>query len=225
MSKNEVLDLARNLQGRVWGFKLSHLFIDFLIESPDILWLLKGYGKLFVDLKFCDIPSQVSKYVRGIKKLSPDIFTIHASGGRKMMEKALEAKEKNCQVFGVTVLTSLTEEECKRIYGASIKDKVIQFSFDSKDSGLDGIVCAGPDLLFLNEIPELRNFKKIVQGARPFWAEKDEHERTISLVKAFRLRPYKIGLGRAVTKPPSNIGGSIEAFNLIIDELNRKLRL
>jgi len=221
LDKNEALSLARKLHGRVWGFKINHLFF----KSPDIPWLLVDYGKLFLDFKFYDIPSTVANYVRDIRRLSPDIFTVHASGGKRMMEMALEVKENDCQVFAVTILSSFTKEECQRIYGMPIKNKVIQLAIDSRESGLDGIVCAGSDLSFLNEIPELRSLKKIVQGVRPFWAPKDDQERIIPPVKALRLGAYKIGIGRAITRPPPNIGGQLEAFNRIMDEIKMTLRL
>lgn len=221
LNKNEALNLARKLQGRVWGFKINHLFF----KSPDIVWPLADYGKLFLDFKFHDIPSTVANYVRDIKELSPDIFTVHASGGKRMMKVAVEGKGNDCQVFAVTILSSFTEEDCQRIYGMPIKDKVIQLALESKESEVDGIVCGGLDLPFLNEIPDLKTFRKIVQGVRPFWAPKDDQERIVTPVEALRLGAYKIGIGRAVTKPPPNIGDSLEAFNRIMEEAKMKLRL
>lgn len=102
---------------------------------------------IFLDLKLHDIPNTVAGAMQAIHVLEPAIVTIHASGGRAMMEDAKAAAADGCKVVAVTMLTSLDERDMERtgIEGPA-HDQVLRLAELAHDAGLDGIVCSGHEV-------------------------------------------------------------------------------
>lgn len=121
-------------------------------------------GRVFLDLKYHDIPNTVRGAARNATKLGVSMFNVHAPGGQDMMEAAMvgvedaiiEAQQNSIElerpkVLGVTVLTSLDDKILKEQLGIqeSVKERVIRLSKLTYDAGLDGVVCSASDLDFL----------------------------------------------------------------------------
>jgi len=216
ISEVEAMNLASDLKGRVWGFKVNDLFTR---AGPDIIKWLKIYGNIFLDLKFHDIPSTVANHAKRIAAIQGiKIFSVHASGGLKMMKKAVENKG-NCEVFAVTILDSLSAKNCQFIYGKSFGEKIPQLAREANIAGVDGIICPARILESLNSTLGLQNLKKIAVGIRPTWAPKDEHIYPVSPSVTFKAGAHKLVIGRPITRPPPEIGSPINALERIIEEI------
>lgn len=217
MTAAEAIELASQLKGKVWGFKVNDLFVS---EGPVIIERLSEYGNVFYDPKFFDIKNTVANYakkaaaIKGVK-----IFNVHALGGVEMMKEAVKNKSK-CKVFAVTILTDKTEEECQRLYGMPLKAKIIQLTRDAKEAGVDGIICSAEDLEFVNKDVDLKNLKKIVAGIRPRWAAKNDQERITTPYAAVKAGVYRMVIGRPIIKPPLEVGNSVRAAENIASEIS-----
>ncbi|MEQ8411453.1 MAG: orotidine-5'-phosphate decarboxylase [Erythrobacter sp.] len=102
---------------------------------------------IFLDLKFHDIPNTVAAAMQAIHVYEPAIVTVHASGGRAMMEDAKAAAAEGCKVVGVTMLTSLDTNDLAKtgIYGSE-ETQVMRLAELAHEAGLDGIVCSGHEV-------------------------------------------------------------------------------
>lgn len=102
---------------------------------------------IFLDLKLHDIPNTVAKAVQALHLLEPAILTVHAAGGRAMLEDAKAAAGVNTKVVAVTVLTSLDDGDLLDIgVGGKAEDQVRRLADLAQSAGLDGIVCSGEEV-------------------------------------------------------------------------------
>lgn len=156
--------LAAQVRDHVGGFKLGLEF--FCAHGAHGVHEIAALGlPIFLDLKLHDIPNTVAGAMQAIRALEPAIVTIHASGGRAMMEDAKAAAGEHCKVVAVTLLTSLDGRDLSRTgISASPRDHVLQLAELAQASGLDGIVCSG------HEVGEVREQWKagffVVPGLR-----------------------------------------------------------
>ena len=139
-------DLARKVKGHVGGFKLGLEF--FCAHGHHGVHELAKIGlPIFLDLKLHDIPNTVAAAMQAIHVLEPAIVTVHASGGRAMMEDAKAAAGENTKVVGVTVLTSFDDKDLTRIgIPDSPHDAALRLAELAHKAGLDGIVCSGHEV-------------------------------------------------------------------------------
>lgn len=220
MTVAEAIEIASQLKGRVWGFKVNDLFVS---EGPVIIERLSEFGNVFYDPKFFDIKNTVANYAKKAAAIKGvGIFNVHALGGVEMMKEAVKNKG-SCKVFAVTILTDKTDEECRRLYGMPLKEKILQLARDAKEAGVDGIICSAEDLEFINKEADLRSLRKIVAGIRPRWAAKNDQERITTPGDAVKAGVYKMVIGRPISKPPTEIGGSIQAAERIGAEITAAL--
>ncbi len=140
------LALARRVRQHVGGYKLG---LEFFCANGHhgVMEIARLGLPLFLDLKLHDIPNTVAKAVQALRPLDPAILTVHASGGRAMMEDAKAAAGEHCRVVGVTVLTSLDDHDLSRVGVAdSPADQVARLAALARDAALDGIVCSGREV-------------------------------------------------------------------------------
>ena len=179
-----VKELLEKLKGRAYFYKIGfELFTSCGARSVD---LVKDYGcKIFLDLKYHDIPNTVYKAVKSAGKLGADIINVHASGGLDMMkaaktagEEASDAAGRHIDIIAVTVLTSLSDTDVKQVfYNNNIEEKgrgeadgiasglAMHLAKLAKISGLDGVVCSGHESLKIKNILG-QDFKTITPGIR-----------------------------------------------------------
>jgi len=139
-------DIARAVRGVAGGIKLGLEF--FAANGPAGVAELGEFGlPIFLDLKLHDIPNTVAKAVQALIPLEPAILTVHAAGGRAMLENAKAAASPRTRVVAVTVLTSLDEKD---LAAAGVKgspaDQVTRLAALAQSAGLDGIVCSGDEV-------------------------------------------------------------------------------
>lgn len=138
--------LAERVRHHVGGLKLGLEF--FCTHGHAGVRELASLGlPVFLDLKLHDIPNTVAKAVRALAALDPAILTVHASGGRAMMEDAKAAAPPGTKVVAVTMLTSLDATDLASTgVSGSAHDQVVRLAELACDSGLDGVVCAGAEV-------------------------------------------------------------------------------
>ncbi len=175
---DSALELARKVKGHVGGLKLGLEF--FCAHGHHGVHEIAHVGlPIFLDLKLHDIPNTVAAAMQAIHVLEPAIVTVHASGGRAMMEDAKAAAGEHCKVVGVTVLTSLDDGDLAATgINGSAHDQALRLADLAREAGLDGIVCSG------HEVGEVhRRWKDgflVVPGLRPAGGSLADQKRTVT---------------------------------------------
>jgi len=159
------LAVAQKASAHIGGLKLGLEFI-YAHGHHGVHEAHKLGLPIFLDLKLHDIPNTVAGAMQAIHVLEPSIVTVHASGGRAMMEDAKAAAGERCKVVAVTVLTSLDEGDLAATGAIGTPyDQVMRLADLAHSSGLDGIVCSG------HEVAAVHNQWKdgffVVPGLRP----------------------------------------------------------
>jgi orotidine-5'-phosphate decarboxylase len=189
--------------------------------------------KAFLDVKLADIPNTVGNAVKALARLGVRMINIHASAGKEVIKAAVANKGKS-KLFGVTVLTSISDTECLSIFQAIPQAKVFDFARMLIDNGADGIICAPKEALQLRASSFWDKLIIACPNIRPEWAAtKEERERVKDDQNVERqMTPYqaiKVGIdmlviGRPITRPPQEIGSPVEAAIKIAEEISRALQ-
>lgn len=195
----------------------------FTAEGPQVVRDLVAAGrKVFLDLKYHDIPNTVAGAVQEAGRLGVSMLTVHASGGRKMLKAAAEAAASSPAkplVLAVTVLTSLSDEDLQEIgVGGRAVDQVLRLANLARDSGCGGVV-ASPQ-----EVRQLRQalgtgFAIVTPGVRPAGAATDDQARVTTPAEAIRNGASHIVVGRPITEAPDPAG----AARAILEEIEPSL--
>lgn len=183
--------------------------------------------KIFCDTKFKDIPETVKQSARALTKLQPDFFNIMADTQGEALRGAVEGVRSTATelsvkapiLLGVTVLTSFTNEDSHRVYGADSASKVQQFATIAAGAGLDGIVCSAEEAEMLRVDPLTRDLILVTPGIRPIWAAPNDQARVTTPSQAVRMGADYLVIGRPITQPPVEIGTPRDAILNIIKEL------
>jgi orotidine-5'-phosphate decarboxylase len=138
--------LAQKVRRHVGGLKLGLEF--FAANGQAGVHAMQDLGlPIFLDLKLHDIPNTVAKAIQALGPLSPAILTVHASGGRAMLEDAKAAAPRDTKVIAVTMLTSLDVADLAATgVSGSSHDQVVRLTELARDAGVDGIVCSGAEV-------------------------------------------------------------------------------
>lgn len=187
--------------------------------GPDIVREVQGMGKnVFLDLKYHDIPNTVAHAAKAAANLGAGLMTLHATGGRAMIEAARKAVEgSTTRILAVTVLTSVSEAVLRTEIGIceTPQAAVTRLAVQAVDAGAHGIVCSPLEITALREA--LGGDPLIVTpGVRPEWASKDDQARVMTPREAARAGASMVVVGRPILKHPN----PAEAVSLIMEELN-----
>ena len=156
---------------------------------------------IFLDLKLHDIPNTVAKAVQALHPLQPAILTVHAAGGRAMMEDAKAAAPSGTKVVGVSVLTSLDADDLAAIGVADDPHaQVARLTALAREAGLDGIVCAGAEVAAAKKAWPDGFF--VVPGLRPADASAGDQKRVMTPRKALDAGASILVIGRPITQAP-----------------------
>ena len=215
--------LSETLMDMVPWVKIS--FQAFSTVGTEVFPWLSGRGhKVFLDLKFHDIPNTVARDVGTMTKHGAHMINMHASGGLEMMQAArnsaddaaYEADIRRPILLGVTVLTSIDEIGFQQNFGSErqLTEQVIYLAQQAKEAGLDGVV-ASP-----LEIESIRkacgdNFLIVTPGIRPKWAESDDQRRITTPAEAIQRGADYIVVGRPIIEAED----PLEATEMILDEM------
>ncbi len=214
--------LAQALAGQVGGLKIGKEF--FAAQGPDGVRAVAGGEPLFLDLKFHDIPNTVAGAIRAVVHLRPFMVNVHASGGRAMMQAAGEAAREAAEdlevtrplVLGVTVLTSLDEDDLDAVgQRGPASDQTVRLAELARDSGLDGVVCSP------REIAAVRaacgpDFQLVVPGIRPTWAAAGDQKRIMTPAEALGAGADYLVVGRPIT----GAADPVAAARRLVEELS-----
>jgi orotidine-5'-phosphate decarboxylase len=205
--REPALALCRKLQGVVDFFKVgSELFTA---AGPAVVRELSESGsRVFLDLKFHDIPATVAGAVAAAAGLGAELVDVHASGGPAMMKAAIEAAARagagrRPLVFGITVLTHLADPDLLAMgWGRSSRDQAVSLARLAQQSGLDGVVASAHELEAIREATG-GGLALLVPGIRPSWAsERHDQSRVATPREAALAGARYVVVGRAITRAP-----------------------
>lgn len=223
-TREEALELVDKLKDYVGVYKIGmQLFNSY---GPDIVREFNEMGaKVFVDLKFHDIPNTVAATSRVMTRLNAFMFNMHVSGGREMMQQAMAAVQDEAAKLGkeipivlaVTVLTSITAAQLENelgIFGMSVEDLVVKWAKIAKREGLTGIVCSPQEIKAIRKAcgPD---FKIVTPGIRPLWSAPNDQKRITTPGEALKMGADYLVIGR----PISSAADPVEAAQKIIAEM------
>lgn len=194
---DESLRLAEAVGQRVYALKIHNLFDEFGAEAVQQL-RSAGAKRVWVDAKLYDIPKTVKLRAAAIAKSGADIVTVHASGGIDMMMAALEAGIS--EVYAISVLTSLTEEDTHLLHGQPSKAEVLRLARDAKLAGVHGVVCSPKEVGLLSKRKELTGLKFVIPGVRSPGVSTDDQQRVDTPEAAIKAGAKHLVIGRQVTK-------------------------
>ena len=194
---DEIFALASKLSPWVGGFKISAQIDRYGVS---VIPQLKEYGLVMSDVKICDIPTQAARRVELHANAGADFITVHASGGKKMLQACTHAAP--TQIIVVTVLSSLLAHDTHKIFGGSIRNRVRYFAHLAFKSHAAGIVCAPHDLRYLDEDTFASDFVRITPNIRPLWSHvrSDQNDaRAMTPQDAFKNGAQYVVIGRPIT--------------------------
>lgn len=234
-----ILPLIENLNPLIGGLKFGPTALTLHSPGEIVAWAESFCGitpdRIFIDVKYHDVPEQVRLASRVLAQLGVGMFTVHASGNFEMIRAAVQGvRDAGCdcgkhqpKVLAVTVLTSLGERACKDSYCQCVGNRVKRFTTIAKNAGADGIVASAQDLIYLREPDMAGNsaMLRVVTGIRPVWSPQGDQVRFMTPADAIQAGADLLVIGRPITNPPLSIGDSVEAFKMIVSEMEEALSL
>ncbi len=213
---------VKELREWVWGFKIGKELFTWMGPKAVEMVQEKG-GKVFLDLKYHDIPSTVAKAAAMATRLRVSMFNLHALGGIEMMRAAVEAAHEEAEkknllppvILGVTVLTSLQARDLRAV-GITIplEEEVVKLAVLAQQAGLDGVV-ASP-----LEIKPLRkacgdDLVIVTPGVRPDNGRRDDQARVMTPAEAILAGADYVVIGRPIKEAPD----PLQATKKILEEI------
>ena len=174
--------------GSVAFNSMGHEIISFAAE--------KGFD-IFLDLKLHDIPNTIKKSILGLVSLPIKMLTIHTSGGKDMMTAAMEAVSgTKIKIFGVTALTSLSDDDTNEIFKRTTLEQVNAMLNLAESAGIDGVVCSPHELELVSKRQSLLS---ITPGIRMQYSD-DDQKRVMTPNEAIALGADYLVIGRPITE-------------------------
>jgi orotidine-5'-phosphate decarboxylase len=220
-------ELVRSLAREVGMFKIGKQL--FTHAGPQAVRLIQDLGgEIFLDLKFHDIPNTVAKAAIEATRLGVKMFNVHASGSLEMMRLTVKEVERVSRqqklrrpiMLGVTVLTSLGQEDLQRLgVEHKIADQVVRLALLTKEAGMDGVV-ASP-----HEVADIRHacgqrFVIVTPGIRPAESQRNDQQRVMTPADAVRAGVDYIVVGRPILEAQN----PVKAARAIVAEMEEGLK-
>ncbi|MDR7415197.1 MAG: orotidine-5'-phosphate decarboxylase [Armatimonadota bacterium] len=202
--------LVRLLRPAVDFFKVGSAL--FTACGPDAVRMVRHHGaRVFLDLKFFDIPQVVAAAVRHAARLGVSMLTVHILGGERMLRAAaqvVEEAESPPRLIGVTLLTSLDEEEVRSVgITDGLAEAVLRLGALARKAGLDGAVCGVQEVATLKQHLGT-DFLTVVPGVRPRPVEGDDQARTGDFESAVAAGADYVVVGRPVLRSPDPLAAA-----------------
>ncbi|MEW5919963.1 MAG: orotidine-5'-phosphate decarboxylase [Bacillota bacterium] len=222
-SAEKACTLVQQLAPPLCNFKVG--FRLFVACGPPIIAALKELGaKIFLDLKFHDIPNTVAEAAEAATRLGVDMFNVHLSGGREMIKAAVKGAAVTAEklglprprVMGVTVLSSFSAEALQDTgVVRTLDEHVVALTRLGLDCGLDGVIASPREAVLLRQSCG-EEFLIVTPGVRPAWAAPDDQQRILTPQQALQAGASYLVIGRPIIKHPA----PRQAVEKIIAELS-----
>ena len=207
MNINNVCDLIEKIPEIIWVKVGLELFVS---EGPDVMSLLRDKGKkIFLDLKFHDIPTTVARACFAASQTGAEFISLHTCVGMKALKMANEAANEGAakvnltppKLVGITVLTSWTQESFAKdlLINQPIEKRVEHLAEIASNSGLGGCVCSPMEVQFLRKIYP-QSFDLITPGIRSMGSDVNDQSRVSDASEALKMGASKLVIGRAITQ-------------------------
>lgn len=195
------LQWVDRLHRKIGTFKIGMQLFN--LAGPDFIKeVRKRDAKVFLDLKFHDIPNTVGRAIESVCQLDISFLTIHTMGGRQMMSEAVKAASAfpQTKVLGVTVLTHHSEEELIEIgFDHTPQGQVLHLARLAHASGLSGLVCSPLEVSFIRrEFGD--HFTLVTPGVRPAGSALNDQTRVTTPTEALKLGSDHLVIGRPIMK-------------------------
>lgn len=219
----DALAIVDELKDSVGAFKVGLQL--FTCAGPDLVrGLVKANAKIFLDLKFHDIPNTVAKASVEAARLGVWMFNVHASGGSEMMKAASQEVGEVCEregldrplIIAVTVLTSSNNDTLSEIgITGEIQQQVLSLAELTAKCGLDGVVSSPQEIEPIRALVASKEFVIVTPGIRPASATKDDQKRVMTPAEAVQVGADHLVIGRPITAAPDRI----KAVEQILEEI------
>lgn len=170
------------------------------------------------DGKWADIPNTVKMAAAGLRPLRPRILNFHASNSEEALEAAISERGDSL-AFGVTVLTSIDQDECRSIFGMDRGIAVTTFARRLAKCGAQGVICSPQELEALAADEVSGGLLKLTPGVRPAGSSADDQKNIMTPGDAIRAGAWGLVMGRPIAKPPEGIGTPADAADRIAEEI------
>jgi orotidine-5'-phosphate decarboxylase len=206
-------DLLDRLEGQPRFYKVGlELFVAEGARAVEVV-KTRG-GQIFLDLKLHDIPQTVARAVASAGKLGVDLLTVHISGGREMLQRAVGAAPDGLRLLGVTVLTSLSAQDLDADGARDTPAQLVSRRARlAAEAGLSGLVCSAHEIDLARAAAPRALL--VVPGIRPGGATSDDQKRTASAATAIAAGADYLVVGRPIRDAPS----PVEAFDRMVQEV------
>ncbi len=222
---DEALDIIQKFKEHIDIFKVGHEL--FTSAGPEIVKKINSMGKkVFLDLKYHDIPNTVSKSALAAAQLGVFMFNVHTLGGLEMMKQAAQtlvefSLKKNIakpRLLGITILTSIDQAALRDELGIvqSMRTQVKHLAGLALKAGLDGVIASPQDIETIRSHCN-HGFLIVTPGIRPLWTPQDDQKRTMTPKKAIRRGADYIVIGRAIMSQPDPVKALKQIENEIAD--------
>jgi len=197
----DALRLVDRLAGRVGLFKVGSQL--FTAAGPEVVRAIVARNqKVFLDLKYHDIPNTVGAAVKSAAGLGVSLLTLHGLGGRAMLEAAARARAGGVRLLAVTVLTSHDEASLADIgFARPLSDSVRRLARLARDAGIDGVVASPHEVGLIREACG-KGFLIVIPGIRPAGAQAGDQARLATPAAALSAGADYLVVGRPVTEAP-----------------------
>jgi len=207
MDKNNVFNLLEKIPEIIWVKVGLELFVS---EGPDVLSMLRDEGKkIFLDLKFHDIPTTVARACFAASQTGAEFISLHTCAGTKALKMANESAHEGAakvnlkppKLLGITILTSWTRESLASdlLINESIDQRVNHLAEIASKSGLGGCVCSPREVQFLREVYP-KTFELVTPGIRSLGSDINDQSRISDASEAIKMGASKLVIGRAITQ-------------------------
>lgn len=195
LREEQILD---SLKGVVTTYKIGlRLFTAHGKRAVDLVH--RAGGKVFLDLKFLDIPQTVAHAVHEAQRLGVEAVSLHLWGGADMVRAAAEISPRP-KLWGVTVLTSMTGKDIRVFHPrAQVPAMVKKMAKMGWTAGIDGVICSGQEVAYLRKTLRHLDFNFITPGIRPAGSLKNDQRRVMTPGEAASLGIHHIVIGRPIT--------------------------
>ena len=219
----EAREIVAELRDAVGAFKIGSQL--FTAAGPGLVREFTEAGlKVFLDLKFYDIPNTVANAAVEAARLGVWMLNVHTLGGSEMMKRTVEEVRTVCEkekiakplVIGVTILTSSTDTTLYEVgINAEVEAEVVRLAKLAADCGLDGVVASPHEAEAVRKVVTMPNFLIITPGIRPLSATKDDQKRVKTVAQAFKDGSDFVVIGRPIVQAENRT----EAVREIVGEI------